>query len=58
MSTGKLTEGRYFIGTEEKVAPYLKHPLRRIREWAQNEIDYAKFMIEWDRQLESERDRT
>ncbi|MCI0391568.1 MAG: hypothetical protein MOB07_22730 [Acidobacteria bacterium] len=49
---------RYFIGTEEKVAPYLKHPLRRIREWAQNEIDHAKFMIEWDRQLESERDRT
>lgn len=49
---------RYFIGTEERVSPYLKHPLRRIREWAQNEIDYAKFMIEWDRQLESERNRT
>ena len=49
---------RYFIGTEERVAPYLKHPLRRIREWAQNEIDHAKDMIEWDRQIESERGRT
>lgn len=49
---------RYFIGTEEKVAPYLNHHLRRIREWAQNEIDHARFMIEWDNQLESERDRT
>jgi hypothetical protein len=49
---------RYFIDTEERVAPYLKHALRRIREWAQKEIGYAKFMIGEDRQLESERDRT
>jgi hypothetical protein len=49
---------RYFIGTEERVAPYLKHRLRRIREWARSEIEYAKFMIDWDRQTESETGRT
>src|SRR6266540_1512765 len=47
-----------YIGIEEKVSPYLKHPLRRIREWAQDEINYAKHNIEWFRQIENERDRT
>ncbi len=50
--------GRHFIGTEEKVVPYLKHPLRRIREWAQNEINYAKGRIDWGNQTESEEGRT
>jgi len=50
--------GRYFVDTEQKVAPYLNHPLRRIREWAQDEINYAKGMIEWDNQIENERGRT
>jgi hypothetical protein len=29
-------------GTQDRIAPYLEHPLRRVREWAQGEIDYLR----------------
>jgi hypothetical protein len=31
-----------FEGTEDLLKPYLDHPLRRVREWAQYEIDYLR----------------
>jgi hypothetical protein len=49
--------GSYFIGVEEQMQPYLKHPLRRVREWAQYEISNAKGMIAWDKRHEDEFDR-
>lgn len=58
---GQMLVGRwanYFADTEEKMTRYLKHPLRRIREWAENEISYANGMIDWDDQMERERGRT
>jgi hypothetical protein len=32
----------HFEGTDDRIAPYLDHPLRRVREWAQGEIDYLR----------------
>lgn len=49
--------GSYYVGVEEKMQQYLKHPLRRVREWAQYEISNAKGMIAWDKQHEDEMDR-
>jgi len=36
----------YFIETTERMTPYLSHPLRRIREWAQLQLNSAKG--EWE----------
>lgn len=49
--------GSYFVGVEERMQPYLKHPLRRVRDWAQYEISNAKHTIAWDEQHENEFDR-
>ena len=32
----------HFESPEDRIAPYLDHPLRRVREWAQGEIDYIR----------------
>lgn len=45
---------RYFEGTEERVNPFLNHPLRRVREWAEYEIAHAKGISAWDMQREAE----
>jgi len=45
-------------GIEDAMVPYLSHKLRRIREWAQYEIDYARSEISLDEQLDAEMDRT
>lgn len=47
----------YFAETEEKMKPYLNHPLRRIREWAQYETNYANGMIDYDDLREKESGR-
>lgn len=45
---------RYFEDTEERMKPYLNHPLRRIREWAQGEIRHAQGVRTWEGQREAE----
>jgi hypothetical protein len=45
---------RYFEDTEERMKPYLNHPLRRIREWAQYEIANAQGVRVWEGQREAE----
>jgi hypothetical protein len=45
---------RYFEDTEERMKPYLNHPLRRIREWAQDEIANAQGVRVWEGQREAE----
>ena len=47
--------GSYQVGVE-KMQPYLKRPLRRVRGWAKYEIIHAKGMIDWDKQHEDEFD--
>jgi hypothetical protein len=39
------------------MAPYLAHPLRRVREWALFELGYAKQDISTDEQWDAERAR-
>lgn len=34
--------GGHIESPEDRIAPYLDHPLRRVREWAQGEIDYLR----------------
>ncbi|RCX19504.1 hypothetical protein DFR58_103251 [Anaerobacterium chartisolvens] len=41
----------------KNVSPYLNHKLRRIREWAEYEIDRAKENMEWDKKHDAEFDR-
>lgn len=38
----------YFEDTEERMKPYLNHPLRRIREWAEYEIANAQGVLFWE----------
>jgi hypothetical protein len=45
---------RYFEDTEERMKPYLNHPLRRIREWAQYEVSNAQGVRIWEGQREAE----
>lgn len=55
--SGELYVGsmsRYFEGTEERMKPYLNHPLRRVREWAQYEIANAQGVRVWEVQREAE----
>jgi hypothetical protein len=47
----------HYRGLNERMAPYLTHPLHRIREWAQRELQSAEGMISWDDRREAERDR-
>jgi hypothetical protein len=42
---------------ELKYSPYLKHPLPRVRDWAQHEMENARQMIRWDEEREAEFDR-
>lgn len=37
-----------FAGVEERMQPYLRHPLRRVREWARYEIRHAQRMSAFD----------
>jgi hypothetical protein len=46
-----------YQGLEERMAPYLAHPLRRVREWALFELGYAKQDISTDEQWDAERAR-
>lgn len=46
-----------YEGIYIKVAPYLNHKLRRIREWAKYEIDRAKENIECDENNDAEFER-
>ncbi len=39
---------------KEKIAPYLSHDLRRVREWAKYEIRSAKRKYEWDKKHDAE----
>lgn len=45
---------RYFEDTEERMKPYLNHPRRRIREWAEYEIANARGVRVWEGQREAE----
>jgi hypothetical protein len=41
-------------GTVERIRPYLDHPLRRVREWAQYEIDFVQGARSWEGRRDAE----
>lgn len=48
---------RRYADFEVKYSAYLRHPLPRVRDWAQHEMDSARQMIRWDEEREAEFNR-
>jgi hypothetical protein len=56
-SGAKVWTGDQTAETRAEMEPYLQHPLRRVREWAEYEIRSAEHEADWFRQRDEEGER-